>query len=130
MRSLISQVFTPRRVARSRPAIEAAVDRLLDQLASIVAEGDSVDFMDSFAFPLPVTVICELLGVPDADRDRFRPLAADLTEALEVSTDLSTAADSAARELAAYFIGLIAERRARPTDDLVSDRVDRPSAVC
>lgn len=123
MRSLVSQVFTPRRVDTLRPAIEAAVDHLLDRLATGAGADVAVDFMDSFAFQLPVTVICELLGVPGTDRERFRPLAADLTEALELatdlSTDLSTAADTAARELARYFTDLIAERRARPTDDLI-----------
>ncbi|HEX5293805.1 MAG TPA: cytochrome P450 [Streptosporangiaceae bacterium] len=86
MRSLIAQVFTPRRIAALRPAIETAVDALLDRLAEAGADGEAVDFMDHFAFQLPVTVICELLGVPQADRDRFRPLAADLTEALELPT--------------------------------------------
>jgi hypothetical protein len=86
MRSLIAQVFTPRRIAALRPAIEAAVDALLDRLDEAGAGGRVVDFMDHFAFQLPVTVICELLGVPQADHDRFRPLAADLTEALELPT--------------------------------------------
>ena len=121
MRSLISQVFTPRRIATLAPAIERAVDLLLDHLAETGAGGLSVDFMDAFAFPLPVTVICELLGIPHGDRDRFRPLAADLTEALELSGDGCTAqsADAAARELADYFTALIIERRAHPTDDLI-----------
>ncbi|HKD87272.1 MAG TPA: cytochrome P450 [Streptosporangiaceae bacterium] len=119
MRSLISKVFTPRRVAGLQPAIEQATDRLLDDLADSGAGGASVDFMDAFAFQLPVTVICELLGVPDNDRARFRPLAADLTEALELSANLSAAADSAAGELADYFTQLIAQRRASPRDDLI-----------
>lgn len=122
MRSLISQVFTPRWIATLQPAIEQAVDSLLDQLADAGPNGTPVDFMDAFAFRLPVTVICELLGVPPADRDRFRPLAADLTEALELSGDASTsqAADAAARDLAGYFTALIAERRANPAEDLIS----------
>lgn len=119
MRSLISQVFTPRRVAGLQPAIELAADRLLDDLTESGAGGASVDFMDAFAFQLPVTVICELLGVPDHDRARFRPLAADLTEALELSANLSAAADTAASELAEYFTQLIAQRRAAPRDDLI-----------
>lgn len=119
MRSLISQVFTPRRVAGLQPVIEQAADRLLDDLAKSAAGGAPVDFMDAFAFQLPVTVICELLGVPDHDRSRFRPLAADLTEALELSANLSAAADTAAGELADYFTQLIAERRAVPRDDLI-----------
>ncbi|NUP52000.1 MAG: cytochrome P450 [Catenulispora sp.] len=119
MRSLISQVFTPRRIATLRPAVERAVDELLDRSAALGAGGRPVDFMDAFAFPLPVTVICELLGVPDAGRARFRPLAADLTEALELTDSLSQAAEAAARELAEVFAALIAERRASPADDLI-----------
>lgn len=121
MRSLISQVFTPRRVSALRPAIENAVDALLSQLAEAGAGRRPVDFMDQFAFQLPVTVICELLGVPAADRDQFRPLAADLTEALELTADSSTSspAATAARELAGYFTALISARRTVPRDDLI-----------
>jgi cytochrome P450 len=121
MRSLISQVFTPRRVAALRPAIEAAADALLDRLAEAGAGGQPVDFMDQFAFRLPVTVICELLGVPAADRARFRPLAADLTEALEPAAGTADPdpAAAAARELAGYFRALIAARQAAPRDDLI-----------
>jgi cytochrome P450 len=119
MRSLISKVFTPRRIAALQPAIEEAVNDLLDQLAEAAA-GGPVDFMDHVAFPLPVTVICELLGVPPADRRDFRPLAADLTEALELSGNTSASADAAARELAGYFTHLIDERHKAPGDDLIS----------
>lgn len=119
MRSLISQVFTPRRVATLKPAIEAAADRLIEEFVELGAGGRTTDFMDAFAFPLPVTVMCELLGVREGDRARFRPLAADLTEALELSADLSGAADAAARELSTYFAALVAERREHPADDLI-----------
>jgi cytochrome P450 len=119
MRSLIAKVFTPRRVADLRPAIEAAVDDLLDQFTE-ASDGGPVDFMDRIAFPLPVTVICELLGVSPADRRSFRPLAADLTEALEPFGDTSERAVAAARDLARYFAPLISDRRTAPSDDLVS----------
>ncbi|HEU5028001.1 MAG TPA: cytochrome P450 [Spirillospora sp.] len=137
MRSLISRVFTARRVAALRPAIEETVDDLLDGLAAATADGRPADFMDRFAFPLPITVICELLGVPVTDRDRFRPLAADLTQALELPALTSPPATpdpggaggpdgpdgpvgAAARELAEYFTQLIGERRASPRGDLLS----------
>lgn len=108
MRSLIGQVFTPRRVAGLQPAVEAAVDELL---AGLLDERDGlpaeVDFMDRFAFQLPVTVICELLGVPAGDRHRFRPLASDLTAALELTDTADESADAAAAELGEYFGHLI-----------------------
>ncbi|MGW3230665.1 cytochrome P450 [Kitasatospora sp. NPDC001095] len=123
VRSLIASVFTARRVAALRPAVEAAVDRLLDEMAEQGADGSPVDFMDAFAFRLPVGVICELLGVPEQDRYRFRGLASDLTVALEFVQDLDelTDADKAADELTRYFTELAAERLARPQDDLVTD---------
>ncbi|MER7668931.1 cytochrome P450 [Kitasatospora sp. NPDC096128] len=123
VRSLIASVFTARRVAALRPAVEAAVARLLDGMAEQGADGSPVDFMDAFAFRLPVGVICELLGVPEQDRYRFRDLASDLTVALEIVSDYDdlAEADRAADELSDYFTALIAERLARPKDDLVSD---------
>jgi len=113
MRSVLSSSFTPRRVAALEPAITSAVDTLLGRLAGA---GEPADFMEEFAYLLPVTVICELLGVPHADRDWFRPLARDLTAALEplAGTPALDAADTAAGELAAYFTRLIAGRRAAP----------------
>jgi len=120
MRSLISQVFTPRRVAALQPSVVAAVDTLLDRLVESGADGRTVDFMDRFAFQLPVTVICELLGVPAADRHQFRPLASALTAALELAGDTDGPADTAARELGTYFTAVISERRTAPGDDLVS----------
>ena len=122
MRSLMSQAFTPRRVDALRPAIENAVDALIGRLAEASNGGQPADFMAEFAFRLPVTVICELLGVPAADQERFRPLAADLTEALEAvtaSSRPSPAATAAARELAGYFTTLVAARRAAAGDDLI-----------
>ncbi|MFG1811913.1 cytochrome P450 [Streptomyces sp. NPDC049040] len=121
MRSLIGSVFTPRRVAALEPMVTAAVDRLLDDLAESGADGAPVDFMAEFAFRLPVTVICDMLGVPEADRHRFRTLAAGLTTALEFMSDPSelAPADAAATELSGYFAALIAGRQADRGDDLV-----------
>ncbi|WSR39979.1 cytochrome P450 [Kitasatospora purpeofusca] len=123
VRSLVASAFNARRVAALRPAIEKTVARLLDELDDGGADGSPVDFMDAFAFRLPVEVICELLGVPAVDRHRFRRLASDLTIALELVQDLGelAAADTAAEELESYFAELAAERLARPTGDLVSD---------
>ncbi|MEV6206804.1 cytochrome P450 [Kitasatospora sp. NPDC051914] len=130
MRSPIASVFTARRVAALEPAVTAAVHRLLDAMAERGADGTPVDFMEEFAFRLPVGVICELLGVPEADRYRFRGLAADLTTTLELiyDTEELTAADEAAEELADYFTRLAADRRAHPQDDLVSALVQVAAA--
>ncbi len=119
---LLSAVFTPRRVGGLAPAIASTTRVLLDAMAEAGAGGRAVDFMDAFAFRLPVSVICELLGVPEQDRHRFRPLARDLTIALEVVDDLSVLgpADAATDELAEYFTALVAERRAHPREDLIS----------
>ncbi|MFB7618271.1 cytochrome P450 [Kitasatospora sp. NPDC056181] len=123
VRSLIASAFNARRVAALRPAVVAATGRLLEGMAESGADGSPVDFMDAFAFRLPVEVICELLGVPGPDRFRFRGLAGDLTIALELVQDLDelTAADEAADELSGYFTELVAQRLAHPRDDLVSD---------
>jgi cytochrome P450 len=122
VRSLVSSAFTQRRTAALEPAIERMTDALLDELAELGAGGAEVDFMEYFAYRLPVTVICELLGVPEADRYRFRPLGHELTAVLELMDGFEglEAADEARRELHAYFGELAERRRADPRDDLVS----------
>nr|WP_246575975.1 cytochrome P450 [Actinospica durhamensis] len=122
VRSLISSAFTPRRIAGLAPAITRVAGELFDEFERLGAQGDPVDFMEYFAFRFPVTVICELLGIPEQDRVRFRPLAHDLTVALELIDDLTklAPADAAAAELRAYFEKLSEQRRAQPEDDLIS----------
>jgi cytochrome P450 len=125
MRSIMTRAFTPRRVAALEPAIAGLTDALLDAMATRGAAGEPVEFMHDFAFLLPVTVICELLGVAEADRESFRPLARALAATLEPA-DLSvlTDADAAAVTMREYFSGLCAQRRAHPRDDLVSALVE------
>jgi cytochrome P450 len=122
MRSLISSVFTPRRVAALEPTIEQAVEALLARIAEAGADGATVDLMDDFAYRLPVSVICDLLGIPPEDRETFRLLATRLATVLDYVDDLSRldGADAAWLELELYFGGLLAERRRQPQDDLVS----------
>jgi len=130
VRSLISSAFTPRRIAGLAPAIERVADQLLDELERLGGRGEPVDFMEYVAFRLPVTVICELLGIPEQDRARFRPLAHDLTVALELLDNPAKLgpADAAALDLRTYFEKLTARRRAQPADDLVSALVQVNSA--
>jgi len=123
VRGLISREFTQRRVAGLAQAVSAMTDRLLDDMADRGADGSPVEFMHDFAFLLPVTVICELIGIPEADRETFRPLARALVAALEPATMTEqqwAEADAAAVWLNEYFSDLAAERRALPRDDLIS----------
>jgi cytochrome P450 len=95
---------------------------LLDAMADRGADGSAVEFMHDFAYLLPVTVICELIGIPESDRECFRPVARDLARVFEFDDVANLPAiNAAAVELLAYFTGLAASRRAAPRDDLISD---------
>ncbi|WP_409073892.1 cytochrome P450 [Micromonospora chalcea] len=119
MRRLAAGAFTPRRIAAMHDVVRAQADELVD--AMLAAEGP-VDFMAAFAYPLPVGVICALLGVPAADRPLFRRWATDLTGVLEpeITEEELAVADRGASELRAYFTELVAARRRAPADDLTS----------
>jgi cytochrome P450 len=122
IRSLIARAFTARRIGGMEPAIIAMADELLDGIADRGADGSPVEFMHDFAYLLPVTVICELIGIPEADREGFRPVARNLAGIFEFSdTNELPAINAAAGELLAYFTELAAKRRAEPRDDLLSD---------
>ena len=112
LRKLVNKAFTARRVEELRPRIAAITAGLLDDMST----RHEVDLLASFAFPLPITVICELLGVPVADRDQFRAWSATIvtdTVAPEVFQDHATA-------MTGYFRRLMAARRREPADDLLS----------
>jgi cytochrome P450 len=109
MRRLVQKAFTPRRAAL-RPRTEEIASGLLDDMAA--ARGDVIDLLDVYARPLPIAVLCELLGIPAADRAWIAVTVAAYDERAQH--------DRVERELAAYFTELIAARRAEPGDDLVS----------
>jgi cytochrome P450 len=119
LRNLVTQAFTPRAVAQMESRIAAIVAELLDQLC---AHGQTpADFIEEFAVPLPVTVIAELLGVPAERRVEFRRWSDTV-----VSTGGAggwQAAATAQREMASFFGQMIAQRRAEPRDDLISQLV-------
>ncbi|BBH68074.1 cytochrome P450 [Actinoplanes sp. OR16] len=116
IRRAAASTFTARRVAGMRDVITELAEDLIKEMP------ERADFVSAFAYPLPIAVICALLGVPDSDRQWFRQRAADLTVVLEpISTEEEMrTADTAGRELEDYFIGLIAERRRSPREDLTS----------
>jgi len=118
LRGLVAKAFTPRTVERLRPAVAEIVDGLLRD----IPDGEVVDVMDRLAFPLPVAVIGTMLGVPAADRPRFRRVVGDAAALLEpvLSPSELEAGLAAQEELEAYFRDLVAERRREPRDDLLS----------
>ncbi|WP_374709249.1 cytochrome P450 [Micromonospora sp. AKA38] len=130
MRRLAAGAFTPRRIAAMRGVVEAQADALVDAMLAAGRGGAPVDFMAAFAYPLPVGVICALLGVPAADRPLFRRWATDLTGVLEpeITPDELAVADRGAAELRAYFTDLVAARRRVPTDDLTTALVQAHDA--
>lgn len=121
LRSLVSKVFTPKRVESLRGKLEATVHRLID---AVEADG-GCDFVRDIAEPLPVAMIADLLGVPEADRHQLRPWSAAIVKMYELGyTDEQVGeANRAASEFMEYIGGLAAERRLRPQDDLISGLV-------
>jgi nocardicin N-oxygenase len=113
IRQLAAQAFTARRVELLRPRIQQIVDELLDDMAAMTPP---VDFNEVFARPLPLRIICDMLGVPFADHGRF-------TQWTECIMTISSTAEQIARayvELRAYFIQLVADKRHNPGDDFLS----------
>ena len=118
LRRLVSQAFVPATVERLRPEVKAIVDGLVDG----VDGGGEFDLIAAIAEPLPVTVIAELLGIPEADRHLLRPWSSDICLMYELDPPEVSArrAVRASVEFAAYLRDLLAERRRRPGDDLIS----------
>ena len=118
LRGLVSKAFTPRAVRELGPRIQELVDELLDA----VAGKDRIDLISDFAFPLPVIVIAEMLGVPAKDRARFRAWSDDI--ALSVNPLLSSEqidrVQQATEDLFDYFEGIIEQRRQAPQNDMIS----------
>jgi cytochrome P450 len=113
LRKLVAREFTPRRVEELAPRIQRTTDTLLDRM--LAAPDGRANLVEALSFPLPITVICELLGVPDLDRESFRTW----------STDALGASDPEVRKLAAtsmarYIAELVNGKRQSPGDDLMS----------
>ncbi|MFE5864316.1 cytochrome P450 [Streptomyces virginiae] len=116
LRRLVSKAFTPRHLESLRERIQAITDDLLD-----AADGPSVDLIETLANPLPMEVICELLGIPAEGRRDFRAWTSSLMSPMP-----GAAADSreAMRSMYRFLVGLIADKRSEPTDDLLSAMIE------
>ncbi|KIZ17094.1 cytochrome P450 [Streptomyces natalensis ATCC 27448] len=116
LRRLVSRAFTARKITDLRPRVERIADDLLARLPEH-AENGAVDLIEHFAYPLPITVICELVGIPEADRPQWRAWGADL-----VSLEPGGLARSLPA-MVAHIHELIRTRRASLTDDLLSELI-------
>jgi cytochrome P450 len=121
LRALVSKAFTPRAVEAMRPRIQEIVNELLDR---VVPTG-TMDIIADLAYPLPVTVICEMLGVPVPDQGPIRQWSTDLARSLDAvglpgDPEIAARGTQARHALGEYFRGLIPERRQHPRSDLLS----------
>jgi cytochrome P450 len=122
LRRLVSKAFTPRAVENLRPRIQQIVDQLLDE----VGDRDEMDLVSQLAYPLPVIVIAEMLGVPPEDRARFKRWSDAVVATLGgpfAPPGVLEEARHSIEELAAYFSHVMADRRRHPRDDLISGLV-------
>ncbi|MEU9268774.1 cytochrome P450 [Streptomyces sp. NPDC048251] len=114
LRKLVSRAFTARRVAEMRPRIEEITARLLDRMADAGRDGAPVDLVEAFCYPVPIAVICEMVGIDEADRPQWhrwgRVLSLMQVELLPTIL----------RECADHVMDVITRRRAEPRDDLIS----------
>ncbi|MDH6630037.1 cytochrome P450 [Streptomyces sp. LBL] len=118
IRRLVSKAFTPRTVERLKPYVHD----LADELVTALVEAGGGDLLTDVAEPLPVAVIAEMLGIPEADRAPLRPWSADICGMYELnpSEEAATRAVRASVEFSDYLRELIAERRKEPGEDLIS----------
>lgn len=126
LRRLFNKVFTPSAVENLRPNIEDIVGLLLDGMAAKAARGEAVDYITDFAYPLPATVIMDMLGVPRADLRDVKVWSDDIALFIgtaQVAGNKYLRAEQGARAMAGYFRSLVEARTAAPTGDMISKLV-------
>lgn len=118
LRGLVSKAFTPRMISRRRPFIRMRSQRLAEHIASV----EECEFVEDFGSPLPLAVMCELLGVPPEDYDTFRVWTTDvgLVFSLAHGGDIAARCESAIVGLNGYVDSLMADKLAMPGEDLIS----------
>ncbi|MGN9806713.1 cytochrome P450 [Micromonospora sp. L32] len=131
MRAVFAKTFTPRRLGALEPVIVRVVDTLLDRMAEAGADGTETDFVADFAYPAPALVMAEFIGLPESDLSWYRQRVDWIDEFLDVAGKTPqrlAQANQAAEELRDYYRDLIAHRRARPSEDLISGLVEAVDA--
>ena len=116
LRALVSKAFTPRLIERMRPRIQAIADSLLDA----VEDKGQMDLIDDYAFPLPITVIAELLGVPSQDRNKFREWSDAAVSGNASQEYMEQILIPHMQAFTDYLLEMFEEKRENPEDDLVS----------
>src|SRR5437764_9405721 len=121
LRALVNKAFIPQAIEALKPRIRAIAEELLDQ----IQEPAAFDVIEAIAYPLPVIVMAELLGVPTKDRAQFKLWSDQRARLLEPTITASEiqVAIQAGREFDAYFMDVINARRKEPRDDLISTLV-------
>ncbi|MEU4626379.1 cytochrome P450 [Actinoplanes sp. NPDC023801] len=117
LRRMVSRALTPAAMARLRPRIRTLVNEMIDAMG----EGEA-DLISGLALPLPVVVVCELVGIPPEDADRCRKWTNTIADVVDplVTPRMRRQMNEAVPEFSAYIAGLLAQRRAEPRDDLMS----------
>jgi cytochrome P450 len=125
IRSLVSRAFTPRAVQRLRPRIETIVKELLDD----VHGAGELDLIEDLGYPLPVTVIAEMLGIPTEDRAQFKYWSDEIARGLGFGPlEDERRSQVASRQLESYLGEVVEKRRVEPRDDLISGMVQAEEA--
>ncbi|MFE7106567.1 cytochrome P450 [Streptomyces sp. NPDC057575] len=131
LRTLAMRPFGPPHTPGRVDAMRGEIEQITKELLASFEAGRQIDIVDDFAYPLPVTVICRLLGVPREDEPRFAAWSDALVTAADVrpgqdTTETDKAGDQARLEMGGYLVDLAEQRRGHPTDDMLSAFVNEP----
>jgi cytochrome P450 len=130
LRKLVGGAFSPRRMAGYQSLVDRLAPAMFDRMADAGRDGAPIDFMEYLAYPLPSAVMGEMLGVPEADRERFREIGADFFNVLDLGPDSAAVAraHASATAMLEYWQGVVADRRRRPRADLTTDLTEAHAA--